>query len=237
MSISTTFLNPEHYCVGDVPLVFEKVCTTPEDYATWQDVQDCLNNPWNYRVDILDKNCNMVHLPQATETWLNAQHPRKDEIFKYVNNNDTFVIGMYGHHNRHCDELLDKIEKAFDIHCDIHLYGATGKGSKSFNIHWDQPSNFIMQLIGETHWKVYNERCSTLIKHGSFIFGGDESHLGEPVMDVVLTPGDMIYIPSRSYHCAHPSKNARLSMSIPLWHGLDMPQSDRKVYNLTNIKV
>ena len=34
MSISTTFLNPEHYYVGDVPLVFEKVCTTPEDYAT-----------------------------------------------------------------------------------------------------------------------------------------------------------------------------------------------------------
>ena len=89
-----------------------------------------------------------------------------------------------------------------------------------------------MQLIGETHWKVYNERCSTLIKHGSFIFGGDESHLGEPLMDVVLTPGDMIYIPSRSYHCAHPSKNARLSMSIPLWHGLDMPQSDRKEYHI-----
>ena len=169
-------------------------------------------------------------IPKYPRCWAHDCEDVKDLIQAWKDGHN-LVINNFDSGFTDKQELLKALEKQFEGRMAFHIY-AGYKGCSSFRVHEDTANNFIMQIEGETHWKVYNERCSTLIKHGSFIFGGDESHLGEPLMDVVLTPGDMIYIPSRSYHCAHPSKNARLSMSIPLWHGLDMPQSDRKEYHI-----
>ena len=54
-------------------------------------------------------------------------------------------------------------------------------------------------------------------------------------IEVNLTPGDVLYIPSRAYHCAYP-KGERISVSVPCWNKLpsDEPttQIDRNIYNI-----
>ena len=41
-----------------------------------------------------------------------------------------------------------------------------------------------------------------------------DNHQLEPIIETKLKPGDLLYVPSRHYHCALP-KSPRLSISIP----------------------
>jgi len=228
MSVSLPFLNAEHYICGDTPLLFRRVTDVPHLYVDWGDVQHCLNNPWMYNIEILDSNNTKVQMPTVPHPWHGNWHPDKKVIMDLVNDNHTFVIAKYGHHNKAVNELLQSIENAFDVACDAHIYGALG-GASSFKIHWDQPANFIMQIHGETHWTVYNERCSTLVKYTGFPYNPTEDEV-TPAIDTVLQPGDMLYIPSRCYHCARPDQE-RLSLSIPCWHDPEN-KPDRNQYIL-----
>ncbi len=232
MSITLPFLNEKYYLCGDRPLHFKGVMTEPHMYASWVDVQHCLNNPWSYNIEILDENNKKMPLATVPEQWHKSWHIEKREIFDLVNNGHTFVIGKYGHHNRYIEDLLQNIENKFDVNCDVHLYGGLSAFSKSFKIHWDQPANYIIQLYGETRWRVFNERCSTLINYTGFPHNPEEEDV-TPALDVILEVGDLIYIPSRCYHCASPS-DKRLSMSIPLWHDYEH-RSDRNEYVLKTI--
>ena len=52
------------------------------------------------------------------------------------------------------------------------------------------------------------------------------------LQDDILKPGDVIYIPPRTYHRASPS-GKRLSVSIPIQHGIEhMKPKDRNWYKL-----
>ena len=49
---------------------------------------------------------------------------------------------------------------------------------------------------------------------------------------ILIKPGDMLYIPARSYHHAEPDSK-RLSVSIPLEHNaVDIKPTDRAYYKL-----
>ena len=75
---------------------------------------------------------------------------------------------------------------------DVHIYGCRKGDERSFPRHNDRAHNFIVQAEGQCRWIV--------------------DGLGENI----LSPGDMISIPSLCYHeCIPLSK--RLSLSIPFW--------------------
>ena len=80
----------------------------------------------------------------------------------------------------------------------------------SFPPHADNPANFIIQTYGETDWVVFDNRISQLLD--SYDVGTVDELT--PIVEVRLKPGDMLYLPSRIYHCAYPDE-PRLSMSIP----------------------
>ena len=47
-------------------------------------------------------------------------------------------------------------------------------------------------------------------------------------IDVELSPGDALYIPSRMYHCAYPT-GKRLSMSIPCWNRFPTDPEENRI--------
>jgi hypothetical protein len=86
-----------------------------------------------------------------------------------------------------------------------------GKGT--FGQHWDVHDVFAVQLIGRKRWRVYEPTFAyPLSTHGS-----DQAQSRcppTPVLDCVLEPGDLLYIPRGWWHQATPLDEPSFHLSV-----------------------
>lgn len=230
--IGQRLLNEANFIYDDRGYYFPQLIKNPSEFLTWKDVEICLNNPTLFEFELIDHASNKVNIDRYVRAWVPDKKVQDScQMINHVNHGHTIIIMNYGYYSRKTQELLNVFERIFDIDGAIHVYGGL-QGSKSFKIHDDYPSNFIIQVEGTTEWKIFKNRISSLYKTGTqqHILRED---LLEVDVEVVLNPGDALYIPSRAYHCAYPT-GKRLSMSIPCWP--KMPGSnqsaDRNYYRL-----
>lgn len=94
--------------------------------------------------------------------------------------------------------IVKSIEQTNHVSCDAHVY--MGKhNSQSFPPHDDNSHNLIVQCVGETVWRVWTDGY-------------------DPSIDVVMSPGDAIFIPKGITHQAQPLSD-RMSVSFPFFPG------------------
>lgn len=222
----------------DKPHIFRGILEAPEKLASWNDVEHCLNNPQFYNFEIIDKDSNKIPIPEHNKAWIYERAVQeKSWLFDKVSTGHSLVISNFTFANPVVNELMKVFENLFDVHSAGHLYCGF-EGSNSFHIHDDYPVNFILQIEGKTRWKVFNNKISYLYQTGIMNGKLNESDL-EVCIDEVLEPGDMLYIPSRTFHVAYPTEK-RISLSVPCWNKLpsDLPGTalDRNIYTLGDIK-
>lgn len=218
----------------DKACYFKNFISEPEQLVTWNDIENCMNNTSFYEFELIDEHNNKIPIPEHQKAW-NYYKPVQDKrfIFDQVNNGAGLVCTNYGFYNENTNELLARFEEMFDVHAAIHVYAGL-KSHSSFSVHDDYPSNFIIQIEGETRWQVYENRISSLFATGRMNGRVNNTAL-RPAIDVMLQPGDALYIPSRAYHIAMPT-DTRISISIPCWQRLktDAPTNavDRNKYRI-----
>lgn len=73
----------------------------------------------------------------------------------------------------------------------------------SFGKHWDCHDVFAMQLTGRKRWQLYSPTFELPLPHQT-----SKDHKAEcpaePVLDIILESGDILYIPRGWWHCATP---------------------------------
>ena len=168
-------------------------------------------------------------LPEYKPYWSPVPCQDKNTIYNHITSGESFVITGYSKIKRKTQDLCIEIERSLDVCTDVHVYGARTK-SPSFKTHCDHFSNFIIQCVGETPWKVYKNKQTSLLACKN------DKPLNYDIMEVdwegILKPGDLLYIPDRAYHCALPDKT-RLSMSIPCVPTVLNPEFyDRRNYKI-----
>ena len=87
--------------------------------------------------------------------------------------------------------------------------------SQGFAPHWDDIDAFILQLEGQKRWRLYAPTSSSHIlpMRSSRDFNRDE--LGDVILDVVLEPGDLLYLPRGMVHEAETvGEKASLHLTI-----------------------
>lgn len=123
---------------------------------------------------------------------------------KYWDSNCSLVLHTI-QLNENLKKLIQYFEEETGMQFDAHTY--CGKAdSKSYKYHCDVSHNLILQCQGYTRWKVY-----PLITKQSMTFSEIKI---DPVIDVVMNPGDMIWVPMFQVHYAEPITD-RLSVSFP----------------------
>jgi len=203
----------------DVPHYYEGVIDQEEcnSICTWSDVEYCLNNPQFFDIDVVSRHrIEKINPPKYARSWSKYDFEEKEELFHALRDGHTIIINNYSFRDRRRSEMVGEWESIFPGDSQFQIYCGLGK-SNSFYIHEDLPSNFIVQLKGTTHWRVYNERRATFVIQSD---PGDPTVNYDsftPAIDVILKPGDALYIPPRCYHCASPSEE-RISLSIPVHH-------------------
>jgi len=125
--------------------------------------------------------------------------------------------------NKSVNSICSELENMFENSAvDAHIYFTIADILEGgFGIHWDYSHNLIVQIEGSTRfllWDYYADETETERVV--------ESLPVDPVYDVILNPGDAVFVPLRSYHRAM-SQSKRLSVSFPISFGENSPPQDR----------
>ena len=117
------------------------------------------------------------------------------------------------------------IENIFKKQSDAHVYVCRDPDlNHPFGIHYDLVPNIIVQCEGQTNFKVWNQ-VKTVDSRRRFGDGNMKIN-DEPLLDVIMNPGDMIWIPEHYPHLAI-SITPRLSVSFPIQINEDGGMEDR----------
>lgn len=232
--IGQRLVNETNLFYNDKAHYFKQLLPDASSMVTWKDVESCMNRPELYNFEMIGPDNLKIEIPMNKKAWVFAK-PVQDKAFMFekLHQGCGFVIMDYAFHSEKTIELMRILENIYMVNSAIHVYGGLSD-SKSFWIHEDYPSNFIIQAEGKTRWKVFHNRISSMYQTGTMNHQLKEEDL-DIALDVVLEPGDALYIPSRAYHIAEPM-GKRLSMSVPCWTKIptDDPKesSDRNWYRI-----
>ena len=204
-------IEDENLKINGGPFVVKNFLKNVEDYLNWNTLNEAINNDtvvW----ELIDRNTNLkIEIPWRQPIWTEFRQQNKQFISDQINDGTTFIILSCCVLNANLKSLISDIQETFPVACDIHIYGSKGTNSNPFEPHSDRPNTFIIQAIGDTDWIVFKNRIGSVLQYHNH---PPEKEALIPALEVTLSPGDLLYIPPRTYHVALPSM-PRLSMSIP----------------------
>jgi hypothetical protein len=116
--------------------------------------------------------------------------------------------------NEHINRICKSIEDYTGCEVDAHLYFTLCCDDTEIDkfIHKDKSNNLIVQIDGRTNFKVWDN--------------SSRENLKDPVLDIIMEPGDMLFIPRNIWHGALSLSN-RLSVSFPISPNKTKNKEDR----------
>ena len=192
---------------------------------SWAELEGLLNLRPMVKVDRFFINFIRSDL-RPTYNWINPNwatenaYPAsliQEEIKKYV----CFLIDC-SKANRSINEICAQLEDVSKAATDAHIFFSFITKDLSFDqyVHKDVSDNLIVQIDGKTNFKVWDTICP-------------REHFNKPVLDVVMEPGDIIYIPKDIWHGAF-SLTKRLSVSFPMAVSAPAAMEDRHWISLSD---
>ena len=117
------------------------------------------------------------------------------------------------------------LERTFGAKCAANLY-CSWRGHQGFGSHFDRHEVFSLHVIGEKRWHIYQGRADHPVEHEMFHNVPQEQYdqLKGPIdREVVMRPGDLLYLPRGQFHDAMASSQAavHVTFSMALPTGLD----------------
>lgn len=111
--------------------------------------------------------------------------------------------------------VADALEAATTSKVQSNLY-CSWKQRQAFTSHFDTHDVFAFHTEGEKTWRIYETRMPHPIRHPAFTYSEaeHERQRGDVLMEVRLTPGDLLYIPRGWYHDALASSEASLHITF-----------------------
>ncbi|XP_036406303.1 ribosomal oxygenase 1 [Megalops cyprinoides] len=95
--------------------------------------------------------------------------------------------------------VLSILQEQFNSMAGANVY-LTPAGTQGFAPHYDDIEAFVVQLEGKKHWRVYNPRNDDEVLAPVSSPNFSQSEIGEPILDVVLEAGDLLYFPRGFIH-------------------------------------
>ena len=110
---------------------------------------------------------------------------------------------------------LRVLERHFRCAAGSNAY-LTPAGAQGFAPHFDDIDAWVLQLEGRKRWRLYAPRNAAEVLPRVSSRNFSEAELGPPTLDVVLQPGDVLYMPRGCIHQA---------VSLPESHSLHVTLS------------
>jgi ribosomal protein L16 Arg81 hydroxylase len=106
-----------------------------------------------------------------------------------------------------CQRLATELTSG--IHGNVYLTPAQNRG---LTPHHDPHDVFVLQLYGSKRWTLHPTQTPLPLHEQGYLLPPEGA--GDPVMDFVLQPGDMVYLPRGTVHAATANESASLHLTI-----------------------
>ncbi|MFB7896062.1 cupin domain-containing protein [Streptomyces xiamenensis] len=93
-------------------------------------------------------------------------------------------------------DLAQELERWLRTHVQVNLY-ASWTGREGFGVHWDDHDVIVVQLDGAKRWRIYGPTRRVPLALDT---DQPEPPPDEPVAELVLRPGDVLYLPRGWWH-------------------------------------
>ncbi|HKT78662.1 MAG TPA: cupin domain-containing protein [Vicinamibacterales bacterium] len=107
--------------------------------------------------------------------------------------------------------VVDALFDALLEHVHTNVY-CSPAGTQGFQCHFDLHEVFVLQVSGEKHWRMFRPTTDAPLEGWR---AEDSPHTSqEPYLDVVLRPGDVLYVPRGHWHYAVATELTSLHVTV-----------------------
>jgi ribosomal protein L16 Arg81 hydroxylase len=126
--------------------------------------------------------------------------------------------------NSKVNTICSQLDVFTNAPADAHMFFSLvdQNEEQGFGIHSDVSHNLIVQVEGSTRIEVWD----VIDEDG---IGNVKNIPTDPIIDVTLNSGDVVFIPKRHWHKAT-SKTKRLSISFPCQPDLDVSKTQQRYW-------
>jgi hypothetical protein len=135
----------------------------------------------------------------------------------------TLVLSALQHRHAPAAALCRGLEAHFGCAVHANLY-FTPPGAQGFAAHYDPHEVFVLQIDGRKHWRLYGGARELPLAADTATFGKDQ--LGPPTQEVLLEPGDLLYVPRGHAHEAFTAEGGsmHLTLGVKVFRWVDLLQ-------------
>jgi len=181
------------------------------DLLTWKEFADLINiRPLltQERVKLLDPKKRIFKW--YTHGWMKDVNTYPPSLIRALLDEIVIYFSDMSRATKNINDFASFLEDQYERHTDAHIYVCLNpKIEHPFAAHFDMQHNVIVQCEGKTNFKVWKEVEDHTVEKQIQLDMKEE-----PIIDVIMEPGDAIWIP-RYYPHEAISLTPRLSVSFP----------------------
>ena len=131
-------------------------------------------------------------------------------VIKKLIQQDTCYLADASRASKKINQTCHELEKIFKLPADCHIFFSLKKGAEGLRKHKDTAHNFIVMCVGEVKVNVFLEE----------------------EIELILEPGDYVFIPARVDHSITTLTDKRLSCSFPMSISLTREELKKKDFQI-----
>jgi ribosomal protein L16 Arg81 hydroxylase len=138
----------------------------------------------------------------------NVVNPKK--FVQGFTEGNTLAMAGFQHIHHNLRKFCFDMENLFGHPFQTNLY-LTPKDSKGFSPHWDSHDVLVLQISGTKYWKIYEN--GVVLADTQLKFEKKEFDAGKVIDEILLEPGDFLYIPRGLTHDAYTDESHSLHVT------------------------
>lgn len=138
------------------------------------------------------------YVEEYVDVGLRRRRIRKDRIYDLLAAGATLVLNRIELVSNQVRDICMEVGRLVGAQTTSNAYACLG-GEPATNVHWDTHDVFIVQIRGRKHWQIYEPTHPLPISSQVSNERKDELPT-DPVLDEVLSAGDILYVPRGWWH-------------------------------------
>ncbi|WP_055524512.1 cupin domain-containing protein [Streptomyces graminilatus] len=146
---------------------------------------------------------------RRSTVWQRIQPSR---LHEQLHDGASLVLDAVDELHAPVETLTRDLERVFRAHVQVNVY-ASWTAQEGFGTHWDDHDVVVFQVEGAKRWRIYGPtRVNPLYRD----MEAPEAPTGEPLAEVTLRAGDMLYLPRGWWHAVAATEGRSLHLTCGL---------------------